>query len=203
MVALGAFEVLHAQAVVVGHGVLNAVTGDHARFGVLEQFAQRLARQLHVDGPAGQAGIGRQAGHAALQLAHVGVDLLGDQRQDVVADVEVLKLRLFAQDGQARLEIRPLDIGHQAALKAAAQALLQLLNLLGRLIGGHHDLLAGLAQVVERMEKLLLRAVLARDELNIVHHEDVHVAEAFAELLVLVGLHGADQLVGKVLAGDV
>ena len=170
---------------------------------MLEQFAQGLARQLHVDGPAGQAGICRQAGHAALQLTHVGVDLLGDQRQDVVADVEVLKLRLLAQDRQPRFKIRPLDVRHQAAFKAAAQALLQLLNLLGGLIGGHHDLLAGLAQVVEGVEELLLRAMLARDELDIVHHEDIHVAEALAELLVLVALHGADQLVGKVLAGDV
>jgi len=46
--------------------------------------------------------------------------------------------------------------------------------------------------------------VLSRpDELNIVHHEDIHVAETVAELGVAVLLDGGDQLVGEVFAGDV
>ena len=58
-------------------------------------------------------------------------------------------------------------------------------------------------QRVERVEELLLRGIAPRDELNVVEHQHVHVAEALAELDVLVVLDGGNQLVGEHLAGQI
>ena len=202
MVAAGALQVVHGDAVIGGHGFLDQLGADGA--GVpLEQLLEGFLGQLHVHGAAGEAGVGCQTGQAAFQLAYVGVDALGDQLQHIIGDDQVLKLGLLAQNGQTGLEVGALDVSVQAALEAAAQALLQLLDLPGRLVAGHDDLLARLLEVVEGVEELLLRGALAGNELDIVHHEDIGSAETVTELLVAVGLHGGDQLVGKVLAGDV
>ena len=53
------------------------------------------------------------------------------------------------------------------------------------------------------MEKFLLRGVLARDELNIVHEEEVGVAVFVTELEVLAAADGVDQLVCELVALDV
>ena len=53
------------------------------------------------------------------------------------------------------------------------------------------------------MEEFFLRGVMSGDELNIVHHQHVHVAKTVAELGVLVLLDGRNQLVGKVFAADI
>ena len=203
MVALGAADIVHRNAVVVRHSLLNAVGGDQVGGLVLEQLVQRLPGQLHVNGSACQAGIGGQAGQAALQLANIGIDFLGDQHQNIVADGQLFIFRLFAQNGQPGFKVRALNIRHQSALKAAAQAFLQLLNFLGGLIRRHHNLLVGVPQMVKGVEKFLLRPFFTGDKLDIVHQQNIRRAETIAELLVLVGLHGADQLIGKILAGNV
>ena len=53
------------------------------------------------------------------------------------------------------------------------------------------------------MEKFLLRGVLARDELNIVHEEEVGVAVFVTELEVLAAADGVDQLVCELVALDI
>ena len=53
------------------------------------------------------------------------------------------------------------------------------------------------------MEKFLLRGVLARDELDIVHEEEVGVAVFVTELEVLAAADGVDQLVCELVALDV
>ena len=58
-------------------------------------------------------------------------------------------------------------------------------------------------QLVEGVEKFLLGALPAGDELDIVHHEDIHPADLLPELIGLVALDGADELIGEALAGHV
>src|SRR2546421_9009258 len=73
-----------------------------------------------------QRSVGVHAKECAFELAHIVVDVAGDEREDLVGNpVEVLGLGLLAEDGQAGLEIRDLDVRDQAPLEAAAQAALE------------------------------------------------------------------------------
>ncbi len=56
---------------------------------------------------------------------------------------------------------------------------------------------------VEGVEELLLGALLAGEELDVVDEEDVDVAELVAEAGHLVVADGVDHLVGELFAGDV
>ena len=85
-------------------------------------LAQRFLHQLAVNFTAGQGGIGAQAGQAAFQLADVAFHALGDHLEHIVAAVHHFGLCALAQDGDARFQVRTLDIGDQAPLKTAAQA---------------------------------------------------------------------------------
>src|SRR5262249_57227969 len=65
------------------------------------------------------------------------------------------------------------------------------------------DLLARLVEVVERVEELLLRALLAGDELDVVDQEDVDRAIAAAELRRPVVADRVDELVREALGREV
>ena len=54
-------------------------------------------------------------------------------------------------------------------------------ELLGRPVGGDHDLLVGVVQRVEGVEELLLGLLLALQELDVVDQQDVDVAVAALE----------------------
>ena len=64
----------------------------------------------------------------------------------------------------------------------AAKALLQPLDFLWRLVAGQNDLLSGVMKLVEGVKKLLLGAFPSGNELNIVNHQDVHLADPVPEL---------------------
>ncbi len=53
------------------------------------------------------------------------------------------------------------------------------------------------------MEELLLRGLLAGDELDIVYQQKVCHAVLHAEVLGAAGADGGDQLIGELLAGNV
>ena len=88
-------------------------------------------------------------------------------------------------------------------VEARDQTLLELRNVLGRLVRRDHDLLVGVAQGIERVEELLLRALLAGEELDVVDEEEVHVPVFVAEGESLRVLDGVDHLVGEALCGYV
>ena len=139
----------------------------------------------------------------ALQLTDVGLDVLRDVGGNLVGQLDAHLVRLVADDRDAGLEIGRLDVREQAPLKAGLHAVLERVDLLGRTVRGEHDLLFRLVQRVEGMEKLLLRALLARDELHVVQQQQVDHAVFVAEGLHVALLNGGDQLVGEVLALDV
>ena len=70
-------------------------------------------------------------------------------------------------------------------------------------VAGDDDLLLGLEEVVEGVEELLLDALLAGEELHIVHQQDVHVAVTLPELRQGVLLDGVDVFVGEFFRGEV
>ena len=107
------------------------------------------------------------------------------------------------QDGDFRFEIGGLDIGDEAPLEAAAQAVFELGEFLGRTIAGDHDLLHGFVQSVEGVEKLFLGALFLGEELNVVDEQDIHGAEFVAEADHLVVAQRVDHFIGELLAGCV
>ena len=58
-------------------------------------------------------------------------------------------------------------------------------------------------QGIEGVEKLLLDGLTVGDELDVVDHEDIHIAEAMPELRVLTHANGFYKLIGKGFAGHV
>ena len=130
-------------------------------------------RERQVDGAAEERRLGRQTDERSLELADVAADHLRDEQAHVVGQLDVLELRLLADDRDARLELRRLDVGHEAPLEARHEALLHLVELLGVLVARDDDLLARLMKRVERVEKLFLRLRLAGEEMDVVDEEQV------------------------------
>ena len=110
---------------------------------------------------------------------------------------------LEAEDRRSGFDIRQRDIGDQTALEARAQPVVERLDRLRVTIGGNHDLLARLIELVEGVEELLLGALLAGDELDVVDHQNVDRAVARPELVGLLAHDRLDQLVGEALRRDV
>ena len=73
----------------------------------------------------------------------------------------------------------------------------------GRAVGADDDLLLGVVQGVEDVEELLLGAVLAGDELDVVDEEHVHLAVLLAEGGQAVEADRVDHLVDEAIGGDV
>ena len=114
-----------------------------------------------------------------------------------------MSLGLLLQDGQAHFDIRRLQVGDQAPLEAGDQPLLEVLDFAGRAVAGQHDLLVRLVQRVEGVEELLLNALLAGEELDVVNQQHVGLAVFLAEPDELVVLNAVDVFVGEFLRGNV
>ena len=116
----------------------------------------------------------------------------------------MLELRLLPDDGDARLELRRLDVGDEAPLEARDEALLHLVELLRVLVARDDDLLVGLVERVERVEELFLRLRLAGEKLDVVDEEQVApLAVARAELVHPLVLERLHELVHEPLGADV
>ena len=125
------------------------------------------------DGAALDRGPGAQAGEGALQLAHVRLHVGAQVQRHVVGQDQVLALGLALEDGHPGLEVGLADLGDEAPGEAAAQAILQAGQLAGQLVAGEDDLLVRVVKGVEGVEELVLRAVLVRQELDVVDEQDV------------------------------
>ena len=104
------------------------------------------------------------------------------------------------RNGDAGFQVRGLDIRQQAHFKPGAQPVFQRGDFPGRPVGGEHDLLVGLMQGVEGMEKFLLSGGFARDKLDIIHQQHICLAVFGPEFRRGTGTDGLDELVGDVLA---
>ena len=79
----------------------------------------------------------------------------------------------------------------------------RLLISLAGAVAGEHDLVAAVEQGVEGVEELLLRALLAGEELDVVDEQHVRAAVAAAEFLDVAAADRVDELVGELLAGQI
>ena len=82
-------------------------------------------------------------------------------------------------------------------LEAGMEALFERRNLAGRTICRDHELFLHVVEGVERVEKFFLRALLAGDELDIVHQQDIVVPVSFPERREAIISNSVDQLVGE------
>ena len=147
--------------------------------------------------------IGADLFDRALQQTHVGGHVFGDERAHVVRQIEAERDGFVLDDRHARLKIRRLDVRNQAPFEPGFQTVLQTQHLIGRPVGGQDDLVVVLVEVIEGMEKFLLRRFLAGDKLNIVNQKQIGVAVFIAELIVPALLQGGNQLVCKLIALDI
>ena len=195
-------QVAHLHAELLGHGALNRLDRDLAHLHVdelLEALLRRRQRDLH----AIQLAPGDQPHQRAFEFAHVGAHVRGDEQRHIGRQLHLLALRLLLQDGDLGFEIGRLNVGDQSPLKARAQPVFNLGQFLGRTVRSDHDLLHALVQRVEGVEELFLRALLLRDELNVVDQQHVDGAEAIAEAGHAIVAQRGDHLVGELLRRDV
>ena len=115
----------------------------------------------------------------------------------IVGQVKIEQLGFALDDGDTGLKIRRLNVSGQAPLKPGAQTLLQRFDLLRRAVRRDDDLPAIVVQRVEGVEKLLLRALLAGQELDVVDEQHIRLAVFLTELLHRRRLDGGNRLVGE------
>ena len=195
--ALFAADIGGQHVVGAGHLVDDFFNGHRNGLGIVQGVFDGGGGHADAGGDALQHIIGVELFYRALKLADVLLEVVGDVFRHIVGQVQVEQLGLALDDGHPRFKIRRLDIGGQAPLKPGAQAFLQTFDLLGGPVRRDHDLFAGVVQRVEGVEKLLLRALFAGQELDIVDQQHIGQAVFLAELLGGGGLDGLHDLVGE------
>ena len=179
----------------------SSVRGFDVR--VAHEVAEKLLGEVRADGNVVEAGVRSDSDEGAFELTDVGGDPRGDELERLGRHRAVIAFGLVAQDGQAGFEVRRLDVGDEPPLEPAAQTFLQRRDGVGHAIAGDHDLLVGAVQRVERVEELLLQALFALHELDVVDQQHVDVAIAALEVGDGVGTNAVDVLVEERLGADV
>ena len=147
--------------------------------------------------------IGKNAIERSLKFPDIALVALGDVLDDIDRQRSPQLFGLLADDGGAHLVIRQLHIGDQAALKPGTEAIDQSTDLLGRLVAGKHNLLAGLMEGIEGMEELFLGTVLVSDELDVIDHQEIDAPVAIAEVFHPLCPERVDQVIGERFGRDV
>ena len=169
-----------AHAKVLGYGALDGLDGDLADLGVDELLETLLGHdERTLDTVMGAPG--DDADEGALELADVGADVGGDEESHVGGYGGVLGLRFTLEDCDFSLEIGWLDVGDEAPFEAAAETVFDVAEFFGGAVAGEDDLLGFFVKRIEGVEELLLHALFAGEELDVVDEEDVDGAELVAE----------------------
>src|SRR5690349_1194272 len=195
-------EVGELDPVGLRHLALNLFDRDDLLFlapEIAEHFLSEVDRHL----ASGERTKRDHARERAFELPNVRLYPAGDEVRDVIGEPHALESRLLLQNRNARLEVRRLNVCDQPPLESRAQTLLDLGNVLRRRVARHDDLFARLVERVEGVEELLLRPLLAGDELDVVDQEQIDVAIARAELRRAVVANCVDELVREALGRDV
>ena len=192
-----------AHIEMLGHAPLNLLDGDRApRFllqNILEQMLDHFLRQLF-------AAERSERGHAherAFEPADIGADAIGEEFKDLIAQFDLQRRRLLAQNREARLDIRRLQFRGQTPLEARNEAMLEVGDFRGGPIAREDDLFMAVEERVEGVEEFFLRAFLAAEELDVVDQEQIGLAIAFAEFDQRAVLDRVDELVDENLARKV
>ncbi len=102
------------------------------------------------------------------------------------AILAAVEIGLLLQDAQTQFVVGRVQVNDQPALQARLDALLQILDLARRAVGGNHDLLVLINQRVERVEEFFLRRILARHELHVIDHQHIDTARNISLKSIIV-----------------
>lgn len=186
--ALRGVEACEVEVQVVAHHLDDVVDGDLLLV-ELDVDLQNLLRQRRGDLAPEERGVGHKRRDGTLDLTHVGRDVVGQVGDDLVGDLGSEFAGLGADDLDLRLVVRRVELRRESPLEAGEQALLDVLQLYGRLVRGEDQLLARQLEVVEDVEEGILRAGLSRQLLDVVDNQHVdHLVEVdeVGNLAVLV-----------------
>src|SRR3984885_13778668 len=195
-------QILGAQSEDFTDAFLNLLDSDFL-FLRLDNIFQDLLRGGEIQFSAGERRVGHQADERAFELANIRFDGAGNILGDFIGNLDAFALRFFLQNGDFRFEVGQLNIGDQAPLEARAQALFDGGDFLGRAIGRDNDLFLLIVERIERVKELFLGAFAGGNELDVVHHQNVHIAETVAEGGHALEADGGNHFVGKFFGADV
>ena len=106
---------------------------------------------------------------------------MGEEFQHLVRHRDPRPLGLGLKDAEPKFVVGRMNVRHHAPAQTRAKAFLEALEVGRRLVRRHDHLAAVLDQRVEGVEELLLRRILAADELNVVDHQHVDGPELLLE----------------------
>ena len=196
-IALLAPDIRRHHIVGAGNLVEDLFNRHRDRLTVVQRVLDGRRRHTDAGLNALQHIVGVQFLDRALQLADVLLQVICNVLGHIVGQVKIEQLGFAFDDGDTGLKIRRLNVGGQAPLKPGAQTLLQRFDLLRRAVRRDDDLPAIVVQRVEGVEKLLLRALLAGQELDVVDEQHIRFAVFLTELLHRRRLDGGNRLVGE------
>ena len=140
---------------------------------------------------------------SAFQFPHVAADVLGDEIGHIVGQADACLLGLALQDGHPHLQLRRLDGHDQARIQTRDQPVVDALELLRIGIAGNDDLPLVDRHRLEHMEELFLRALLVRQELDVVDQQHVQRLVIVLEAVDGVAPDGLDQVLHELVRRDV
>lgn len=129
--------------------------------------------QMEVDIAVVVDGIGHNAIDNAFQLSHTALGILCDILHHFIRECQTVAAYLRLEDGLAQLRVGLFHLGHHAPFKSRQHAVFNAFEEHWRTVAGDDELAAILLQMVEDVEKGLLR-FRRRDFLNIVDDQYVY-----------------------------
>ena len=160
-----------------------------------QDIGEHFADEIEVDRAAAHHRISRDPVERAFELANVGDDALGEEHHHVLRHLDVGEcFELLDDDVEPELEVGLVDVGDEAPGQAREDARLDPVEVLRRAVGTDHEAAPGRDDLVHRVEEFFLRRFLARDELDIVDHQQIGGAELLLELDRVIGAKRGDEL---------
>src|SRR5919106_3506154 len=200
--AVGRADFIGGDVEVLGRHCDHEVGGDASLSRVGQERLQDALGDFESHLGARQRCVGSDSDEGALKLTNVGLYSACDEVHDLRGNRQAVGLGLHLKDGDAGLEVGGLDVGYEAPFEARTETLLESRDLLGGPVRCDDDLAVWMKRV-EGVKELLLGPLLAFEELNVVHHEEVHCAVAPVELGDRAALEGENELVHELLGRDV
>ena len=139
----------------------------------------------------------------AFQFPHVAADVLGDEIGHIVRQPDARLLGLALQNGHPHLQLRRLDGHDQARVQTRDQPVVDALELLRVGVAGNDDLPLVDCHCLEHMEELFLRALLVRQELDVVDQQHIQRLVIVLEAVDGVAPDGLDQVLHELVRRDV
>lgn len=162
-----------------------------------------LTNDVRRQGRISQLGKSNCSIKTTLELADVVLNLAGNEKNDIFREVPPLRAALLLENGTPGFEVRGLDIGEQTLHEPRSETFFKPLDVRRATIRGEHNLTSGTLKGVEGMEELLLRCLLASNELNIVEQENVDIPKGLSEEVEVFGLKTVDELVDELFRREV